>query len=163
MPKETLGPMPVNEAYATEQLARRMGIRIVTCEPGLVVGTMPVASNRQPLGILHGGANAAFAETLGSVAAFLYAGPGGNAVGIDLSCVHHRWVSSGVLRGVCTPLAERMTMATYEISIRDEADHRVCTARLTCAVRRRKPRQPRSRPDGTVPPHTAYATGRATP
>ncbi|MEV8589033.1 hotdog fold thioesterase [Streptomyces sp. NPDC051180] len=163
MPKETLGPIPINEAYETEQLTRRMGIEIVTCEPGLVVGTMPVARNRQPLGILHGGANAAFAETLGSVAAFLYAGPGGNAVGIDLSCVHHRWVSSGILRGICTPLAERMSMATYEISIRDELDHRVCTARLTCAIRRRKPRRPRDRAGKGAAPRTAGAPGRATP
>ncbi|MEU6393044.1 hotdog fold thioesterase [Streptomyces sp. NPDC046939] len=132
--------MPVNEDYAYEQLTRRMGIEILTCEPGLVVGTMPVSGNRQPIGILHGGANAAFAETLGSVAAYLYAGPGGNAVGIDLSCVHHRWISSGVLRGTATPLAERMSMATYEISIRDELDQRVCTARLTCAIRRPGPR-----------------------
>jgi 1,4-dihydroxy-2-naphthoyl-CoA hydrolase len=140
MPREMLGPMSVNGDYAHEQLTRRLEIEIVTCEPGLVIGTMPVAGNRQPIGILHGGANAAFAETLGSVAAFLYAGPGGNAVGIDLSCVHHRWVSSGTLHGTATPLAERMSMATYEISIRDELDQRVCTARLTCAIRRPRPR-----------------------
>ncbi|WP_328718777.1 hotdog fold thioesterase [Streptomyces sp. NBC_00247] len=132
--------MPVNGDYVHEQLTQRLGIDIVTCVPGLVMGTMPVAGNRQPIGILHGGANAAFAETLGSVAAFLYAGPGGNAVGIDLSCVHHRWVSSGTLRGTATPLAERRSMATYDISIRDELDQRVCTARLTCAIRRPRPR-----------------------
>ncbi|WP_272923166.1 hotdog fold thioesterase [Streptomyces sp. SID6139] len=77
---------------------------------------------------------------MGSVAAFLYAGPGGNAVGIDLSCVHHRWVSSGTLHGTATPLAERRSMATYEISIRDGLGQRVCTARLTCAIRRPRPR-----------------------
>ncbi|MEW2513865.1 hotdog fold thioesterase [Streptomyces sp. NPDC046870] len=131
-----LGPVRVDGAYEGEQLTRRMGIEIVTCEPGLVVGTMPVSGNRQPLGILHGGANAVLAETLGSVAAFLYAGPGGNAVGVDLSCTHHRWVSSGTLTGTCRPLDERQAMASYEIAITDARGNRTCTARLTCVIRR---------------------------
>lgn len=66
MPNIMLGPMRVDGAYEGEQLTRRMGIEIVTCEPGLVVGTMPISGNRQPVGILHGGANAVLAETLGS-------------------------------------------------------------------------------------------------
>ncbi|WP_406168960.1 hotdog fold thioesterase [Streptomyces canus] len=136
MPNMMLGPMNVDGAYENEQLTGRMGIEITICEPGLVVGTMPVTGNRQPIGILHGGANAAFAETLGSVAAFLHAGPGGNAVGVDLSCTHHRWVSSGTLTGVCRPLDERTAMASYEIVVTDGSGNRVCTAQLTCAVRR---------------------------
>ncbi|MFC9060715.1 hotdog fold thioesterase [Streptomyces sp. NPDC057074] len=141
MPNMTLGPIHVDGAYENEQLTRRMGMEITICEPGLVVGTMPVTGNRQPVGILHGGANAAFAETLGSVAAFLHAGPGGNAVGVDLSCTHHRWVSSGTLTGVCRPLAERTGTASYEIVVTDGSGTRVCTARLTCAIRhgRRRP------------------------
>ncbi|MFC7910245.1 hotdog fold thioesterase [Streptomyces nigra] len=136
MPNMMLGPMRVDGAYEGEQLTRRMGIEIVTCEPGLVVGTMPVSGNRQPVGILHGGANAVLAETLGSLAAFLYAGPGGNAVGVDLSCTHHRWVSSGTVTGVCRPLGERQSVASYEIVITDDSGNRTCTARLTCAIRR---------------------------
>ncbi|MFE2226098.1 hotdog fold thioesterase [Streptomyces kronopolitis] len=128
--------MLIDGDYESEQLTQRMGIEILTCEPGLVVGVMPVSGNRQPVGILHGGANAAFAETLGSVAAFLYAGPGGSAVGVDLSCTHHRWVSSGMVTGVCRTLHERRTVASYEIAIADESGNRTCTARLTCAIRR---------------------------
>lgn len=149
----TLGPMDIDGAYEDEQLTRRMGIEIITCERGLVVGTMPVSGNRQPVGILHGGANAAFAETLGSVAAFLHAGPGGNAVGVDLSCTHHRWVSSGTLTGVCRPLDERAAMASYEIVVTDGSGNRVCTARLTCAVRRGGRRAPG--PPVTPAPRTA--------
>ncbi|MEV5882465.1 hotdog fold thioesterase [Streptomyces sp. NPDC052020] len=146
MPNMMLGPMRVDSAYEGEQLTRRMGIEILTCEPGLVVGTMPVSGNRQPVGILHGGANAVFAETLGSLAAFLYAGPGGNAVGVDLSCTHHRWVSSGTVTGVCQPLGERLAMASYEIVISDDSGNRTCTARLTCAIRRGDRRGPGAYP-----------------
>ncbi|MEW2296411.1 hotdog fold thioesterase [Streptomyces sp. NPDC006743] len=150
-----LGPIRVDGSYAGEQLTRQMGIEIIRCEPGLVVGTMPVSGNRQPLGILHGGANAVFAETLGSVAAFLHAGPGGNAVGVDLSCTHHRWVSSGTVTGVCRPLDERQTTASYEIVLTDDLGHRTCTARLTCAVRRGGARRPGFRPATAPPPRLA--------
>ncbi|WP_405586051.1 hotdog fold thioesterase [Streptomyces sp. NBC_01092] len=162
MPNMMLGPMRVDGAYEGEQLTRRMGIEIITCEPGLVVGTMPVSGNRQPVGILHGGANAVFAETLGSLAAFLYAGPGGNAVGVDLSCTHHRWVSSGTVTGVCRPLGERQAMASYEIVITDDSGNRTCTARLTCAIRRGGGRRPGARtasaprPAGDQPTRTEH-------
>jgi len=119
-------------------LTARMGIQILECRPGLVTGTMPVAGNRQPIGILHGGASAVLAETLGSIAALLHAGPRGQAVGLDLSCTHHRWVSDGLVTGASRPLHEGGTNASYLIEIRDAAGHRTCTARLTCAVRRHR-------------------------
>ncbi|HXV91775.1 MAG TPA: hotdog fold thioesterase [Pseudonocardia sp.] len=133
--------MRIEPDYRAEQLVGRLGIEIHTCRPGLVVGSMPVEGNRQPLGILHGGANAVLAETLGSVAAFLHAGPGGNAVGLDLSCTHHRWVSSGRVTGVCRPLHERAAVAAYEIVVSDGSGLRTCTARLTCVVRRSEGRR----------------------
>jgi uncharacterized protein (TIGR00369 family) len=126
--------------YETEQLIAKLGITIVTCRPGLVVGTMPVRGNRQPVGIMHGGANAAFAETLGSFAAWLHAGEGGRAVGVDLSCTHHRWVASGLVTGAATPVHEGRSSATYEIVITDARARRTCTARLTCAISRRRRR-----------------------
>jgi 1,4-dihydroxy-2-naphthoyl-CoA hydrolase len=124
------------------QLIAKLGIVIGECRPGRVVGTMPVSGNRQPVGIMHGGANAAFAETLGSFAAWQHAGPDGQAVGLDLSCTHHRWVASGTVRGVATPLHEGRSSATYEIVITDDAGRRTCTARLTCAISRRARRVP---------------------
>lgn len=133
-----LGPYEILPDYVDEQLVAKLGIELVTCEPELVVATMPVAGNRQPIGLIHGGANAVLAETLGSVAAMLHAGPGGLAVGLDLSCSHHRAARSGLVKGVCTPLHRGATTATYEIVITDERDQRTCTARLTCAVTRRK-------------------------
>ncbi|WP_225978699.1 hotdog fold thioesterase [Gandjariella thermophila] len=132
-----LGPYEVLPGYAAEQLVSRMGIELVTCEPDLVVGTMPVAGNRQPIGLLHGGANAVLAETLGSVAAMLNVQPDGFAVGLDLSCTHHLAARHGLVTGVCTPLHRGAATASYEIVISDEQGRRTCTARLTCAVRRK--------------------------
>lgn len=84
---------------AGEQLALKLGIEVVRWEPDLIVATMPVAGNRQPMGLLHGGANAVLAETLGSLAAAAHAGPGASVVGLELSCTHHRAVTSGRVTG----------------------------------------------------------------
>jgi 1,4-dihydroxy-2-naphthoyl-CoA hydrolase len=132
-----LGPYEILPDYVDEQLVAKLGIELITCEPDLVVATMPVAGNRQPIGLIHGGANAVLAETLGSVAAMVHAGPGGLAVGLDLSCSHHRAARNGLVTGVCRPLHRGATTATYEIVITDEHDRRTCTARLTCAIKRR--------------------------
>ncbi|WP_443058431.1 hotdog fold thioesterase [Streptomyces sp. NBC_00442] len=166
MKQMALGPVAVRSGYETEQLVERMGVKLLLCQPGLVVGTLPVTGNRQPFGVLHGGANAVLAETLGSVAAYLHAGPGGNAVGLDLSCTHHRWVSSGTVTGECRPLFERRTIASYEIAILDEAGLRTCTARLTCVIRRGavsgRPTPPSATPP-TAPPSGRSAVPRDAP
>jgi len=118
-----------------ELLVDRMGIEITDNDPDHFVATMPVAGNRQPYGLLHGGASAVLAETLGSLAAVLHAGPGKIAVGIELNCTHHRAATGGRVTGVCTPLHVGRTISSFEVVITDEKGRRTCTARLTCAVR----------------------------
>lgn len=133
----TLPPMP--DQWADEQLNAKVGIELVEAGPDRVVATMPVKGNRQPYGLLHGGANAVLAEMLGSVAAALNAGPGRAAVGLELSCTHHRAAVDGLVTGVCTPLHVGRTVSTFEIAITDEGGRRTCTARLTCLLRDRPP------------------------
>jgi acyl-coenzyme A thioesterase PaaI-like protein len=38
--------------------------------------------------------------------------------------------------GVSTPLQVGRTVASFEIVVSDEAGRRICTARLTCLIRR---------------------------
>ena len=115
-------------------LIERMGIELVEVGPQRVVGTMPVAGNTQPNGLLHGGASVVLAETLGSYAAALHAGPDRQAVGIEVSATHHRGVRDGVVTGRATAVHLGSAAATYEIVIEDSMARRVCTARLTCLV-----------------------------
>jgi uncharacterized protein (TIGR00369 family) len=119
-------------------LAERMGITLTEASPQRVVGWMPVEGNTQPYGLLHGGASCVLAETLGSVGAALHAAAthGGIAVGIDINATHHRSARSGRVTGVATPIHLGATTASYEIVITDERDTRLCTARLTCLLRR---------------------------
>lgn len=116
-------------------LAESMGITFVEAAPGRVVATMPVEGNTQPFGLLHGGASAVLAETVGSVAGWLHAGPGFAVVGVDLSCSHHRAAREGIVTAVATPLSEGRTICAYDIRITDEQGRPVCTARLTCLIR----------------------------
>ena len=134
--------MPIDPAALppmsrVEQIADKLGIEIVSMSHDEVVGTMPVAGNRQPFGLLHGGASAVLAETLGSTAAALWAMPDRVPLGVELSCSHHRAATGGKVTGVCTPLHRGRTVATFEITISDEQDRRICTARLTCLLQRR--------------------------
>jgi uncharacterized protein (TIGR00369 family) len=96
---------------------------------------MPVEGNTQPLGLLHGGASVALAETLGSTGAALHAGPGRFVVGVDINATHHRAARSGIVTGVATPLHLGRTIASYEVAISDEQERRICTCRITCLIR----------------------------
>lgn len=116
-------------------LYAKLGIRITHAEPGLVSGTMPVHGNTQPHGVLHGGASIAFAETLASVASGLYAGRGRLAVGVEVSATHHRPVSSGMVHGTAEAVHLGSSLATYEIAITNDRQHRICTCRVTCMLR----------------------------
>lgn len=143
---EPPSPFPFDRAtselvarWAQEQLTERMGIRIVDWDPQRLVGTMPVAHNRQLFGLLHGGANAVLAETLGSVAGLLWGLPQRVPVGLELSCSHHRPATQGEVTGVCTPLHRGRTVASFEIRISDERQRPICTARLTCLMQERRP------------------------
>ncbi|MFF3175364.1 PaaI family thioesterase [Streptomyces sp. NPDC057900] len=134
--------------FSAGHLGERMGVRIVEAAADRVVGTMPVEGNTQPYGLLHGGASAVLAETLGSVGAMLHGGATKLAVGVDLNCTHHRGARSGLVTGVATPVHRGRTTATYEIVITDEHDKRVCTARLTCLLRDVPKDAPQGAPTG---------------
>lgn len=116
------------------ELGSHTGIEIIEASVERVVGTMPVEGNRQPAGLLHGGASAVLAETLGSVAAMMHGQSRRLPVGVDLNCTHHRGVRSGIVTGTAQPIHLGRTITTHEIIITDENGLRVSTARLTCLL-----------------------------
>jgi uncharacterized protein (TIGR00369 family) len=116
-------------------LAERMEIVITEASPERVVATMPVEGNTQPYGLLHGGASVVLAETIGSIASALHAGPERIAVGIEINATHHRAASSGTVTGVASAIHLGGTLATYEVVVTDDHDHRLCTVRITCMLR----------------------------
>ncbi|MEU3274534.1 hotdog fold thioesterase [Saccharomonospora sp. NPDC006951] len=129
----------INPEVANQQLNDKVGLSFTELSTERVVGTMPVAGNLQPYGLLHGGANAVLAEALGSTVAALNAGAGRAAMGLELSCTHHRAAVAGQVTGVAVPLHVGRSTVTTEIVITDESGKRTCTARLTCIVRDKPP------------------------
>jgi len=127
--------MDLTTLFSAGNLGIRMGIQVSHAAPDRIMATMPVEGNTQPYGLLHGGASAVLAETLGSIGAMLHAGPGRMAVGVDLNVTHHRAGKSGKVTGVATPLHLGRSTASYEIVITDDNDKRICTGRLTCLIR----------------------------
>lgn len=113
-----------------------LGIEITEVGDNFVKGTMP-ADHRtfQPIGLVHGGANVLFAETLGSMAANLCLDNAKEyAVGQEVNANHLRGVRSGELTGVASIVHQGRTSQVWEIRIVDEAGKLSCISRLTMAV-----------------------------
>ena len=113
-----------------------LGIEITNFGDKHISGKMPVDERtKQPFGLLHGGASAAFAETLGSI------GAGSqvdleqySVVGIELNSSHLKAVKNGWVYGKATPIRIGRTIQVWDINIKNDNDETVCKSRLTLAV-----------------------------
>lgn len=130
-----IDPAELTAMQAVEQLTDRMGIEFTSLTLDETVARMPVAGNRQPFGLLHGGASAVLAEALGSALSALHALPERFPVGLELACTHHRAATEGWVTGVARPIHVGRSTSTSEIVITDEQGRRTCTAKLTCLHR----------------------------
>lgn len=122
-------------AMVSETMISHLGMQFSHIGDRSLEATMPVDERtRQPFGLLHGGASAALAETLGSMAGYLASREGQCVVGTEISASHHRAVTSGLVKGVCQPLHLGKNQQVWEIAIYDARDRRCCTARLSTAL-----------------------------
>lgn len=122
--------------YQQQTLVSHLGIRYTEVGEDYLRGTMPVdARTKQPAGILHGGASASLAETLGSTGANLVVDRETTlCVGLELNCNHIRAVREGQVTGTARPLHIGGTTQVWEIKIADDQDRLVCVSRITMAV-----------------------------
>jgi len=116
-------------------LAEKMGMEFVEFLIDRCVATLPVEGNTQPVGLMHGGAYVVLGESLGSMAANLYAGPGRLAVGVDINATHTRSARSGLVTGVCTPVHLGRSMTVHEIAVSDDQGRRLSTIRITNMIK----------------------------
>ena len=119
------------------ELSEKLGIEYLEASAQRVVARMPVEGNRQPVGLLHGGATISLAESLGSMGAFIHgAGLGRVAVGLEVSTTHHASARSGWVIATAEALQLGRSIATYEVVVRAEADNRrISTVRITCFLK----------------------------
>ena len=126
---DQLNAMSANTAIAA------LGIVFTEIGPDYLRATMPVDSRtHQPFGLLHGGASALLAETLGSSAGGLSAPDGHGVVGIEINANHLRGVRAGIVTGTARPLHVGRSTQVWEIRVEDAAGKLVCISRLTLAV-----------------------------
>ena len=117
-------------------LSETLGMELVEIKKGHVVVTMPVDHRtHQPLGLLHGGASVALAETAASMGGWLLVADEGKAVvGQEINANHLRSVRSGKVKGVADCLHAGKTSQVWEVRIFDEQERMVCISRCTLAV-----------------------------
>ena len=120
-----------------DTLLETLGIRTVEVSPDRVVLEMDVGPRvHQPMGLLHGGATAALAETAASLGAYLNCAPEREyAVGTDLNISHLRARRDGSVRGTAVPVRKGRTVHVWNIEIVDQDGVGVAVARCTLAIR----------------------------
>lgn len=122
-------------AQSRNTAMQALGIVFTEVGADYLRATMPVdARTHQPYGLLHGGASALLAETLGSTAGMLCAEEGQAVVGIEINANHLRGVRSGSVTGTARALHVGRNTQVWDIRIEDEAQRLVCVSRLTLAV-----------------------------
>jgi len=117
-------------------MVETLGIKFTKIGDDFLEATMPVNHRtKQPLGLLHGGANVALAETMGSVASTLLTDPEKQfCVGLEINANHLKPVSSGFVKGITKPIHLGKKTQVWEIKIYTEKGDLSCISRITMAV-----------------------------
>jgi 1,4-dihydroxy-2-naphthoyl-CoA hydrolase len=134
--KEPVNTLQELNSMATGTMAETLEISFTAVGADYLEATMPVSNHtRQPYGLLHGGASAALAETVGSVAASLCIDREQQiCVGLEINCNHVRGKKDGMVTARATPLHIGASTHVWDIKIRDERGKLVCISRLTMAI-----------------------------
>ena len=127
------------ETRGLGELATRMGIELTELSAERSVATMPAEGNRQPLGLVNGGAYLVLGETLGSISANVWASSLGKvAVGIEISASHSKSCREGTVTAVCTCISLGKTLTVHEVICTDESGARLSTIRITNLIREKQ-------------------------
>ncbi len=121
-------------------LVDHLGIEVISIGEDFIEAKMPVDHRtHQPLGLLHGGASVALAETLGSIAAMCCLDSNQQyPVGLEINANHIKSVRDGFVVGKVKPIHIGKKTHVWEIRISSEKNELVCVSRITIAVLDRK-------------------------
>jgi len=119
-----------------DTMVEGLGILFIPSAPGSFAATMPVDHRtKQAMGLLHGGATAALAETLGSVGSALLIDRSKYAVvGVELNANHLKGVREGSVTATGTVLHKGRTLHVWDIRIHNEQGELTAVCRLTNMV-----------------------------
>lgn len=113
-----------------------VGIEFIEVGDDYIKAKMPVNERtKQPLGLLHGGANVVLAESLGSIASLLCLNTDEKTcVGLEINANHIRAVRDGFVYGITKPIHIGRTTMIWEIKIYDDVGKLTCISRITNAI-----------------------------
>lgn len=133
--------VPQIQQLAANTMSAHLGIEFTEMGENFLKARMPVDDRtRQPYGLLHGGASATLAETLGSVAsAYVIDMEQYYCVGLEINANHIRPAREGYVYGTVTPLHLGRTTHVWDIRIHDAKEKLVCVSRLTVAILKKQP------------------------
>lgn len=134
--KQPIPDLVALNSLSAGTMAAVLNIRFTEIGANTLKATMPVnETTKQPYGLLHGGASAALAETIGSVAASLCIDKERQiCVGLEINCNHIRGKSDGEVTAIATPLHIGASTHVWDIKIYDERERLICVSRLTMAI-----------------------------
>ncbi|MBX7241498.1 MAG: hotdog fold thioesterase [Bacteroidia bacterium] len=126
-------------AFGIVNMMKHLGIEFTDIGDDFISARMPVDSRtQQPMGLLHGGASVALAETLGSTAANLCLDPSRHyALGLEINANHIKGVTNGYVYGTTRPVHIGKSTHIWSIEIKDDNNRIICISRITMAIRTR--------------------------
>jgi uncharacterized protein (TIGR00369 family) len=117
-------------------LMETLNIEYIDAGPDYLTATMPVnPSVHQPMGLLHGGASVALAESVGSAASMLFINSELSEVrGIEISANHLKAKRDGIVTATAKIIHKGKSIHLWEIRITDENDALISLCKLTTMV-----------------------------
>lgn len=122
--------------FSKNTLMETLNIEYIDAGEGFLVARMPVNSSvHQPMGLLHGGASVALAESVGSAASHFFINDKDQEVrGIEISANHLKSIREGFVIGTARIIHKGRSLHLWEIKITDEEGNLVSLCKLTNMV-----------------------------
>ena len=126
--------------FSKSTLMETLEIEYIDAGPDFLTAKMPVNSRvHQPMGLLHGGATVALAESVGSAASMIFINPEKQEVrGIEISANHVKSKRNGTVYATAKIIHEGRSIHLWEIRIVDEEGKLISLCKLTNMVLSRR-------------------------
>lgn len=136
--KQQATPQLIND-FCKNTLVSHIDINITEVGDDYLKATMPISDKtKQPLGILHGGANCVLAESLGSIAGNFVLDDEHYAVGLNISTHHLKAGRRGQVVGIASPIHLGKTTQLWNIDTYNDAQEKTSSTRLEMMVLKKK-------------------------
>ena len=121
-------------------LEKTLEIEFIDVSEDFLIAKMPVTSKvHLPDGVLHGGATAALAESVGSAASYFSIDNNNQMIrGTMISVNHLKGISKGFVYAKASPVHKGRTTQLWKIEIKDENDNLISYCKLSTIIFNKK-------------------------